>query len=121
MRIKIHRILIASVCVAGLSLIAVGCACMKSAATEEREVTLAAVSAPARVTIEKETAGGRVEKITRETERGKIVYDVEATVGGKHMEYLVAEGNGELLGTEVPAEFGDLEPLVVIDRAIRSG
>ena len=95
-------------CMAALCGLAVSCACLKSEAAREKEVTLAAVSTPARATIEKETIGGHVDKITRETERGKTVYDVEATVGGKHMEYLVAESNGELLGTEVPAEFSSL-------------
>lgn len=108
MQIRIHRLTIASLCVAGLSGLAIGCAGMKSEAAKEKEVTLAAVSAPARTTIEKETAGGHVDKITRETEHGKAVYDVEATVGGKHLEYLVAEANGELLGTEAPVEFSAL-------------
>src|SRR5690349_21409587 len=63
-----------------------GCASMR-----EHDVTLAQVSEPARATINKETAGGHVDKISKEFERGKSVYDVEATVGGKHMEYLVAD------------------------------
>jgi len=50
--------------------------------------------------------------LTKEIERGKTVYDVEATVGGKHLEYLVADADGELLGTEVPIEFSGLpEPV----------
>src|SRR5436190_6302629 len=63
-----------------------GCASVK-----EKDVTLAQVSESARATINKETAGGHVDKITKEVERGKAVYDVEATVGGKHMEYLIAD------------------------------
>jgi len=112
MRTRIYGALITSLCLAGLSGLGAGCACMKSEAAKEKEVTLAAVSAPAHATIEKETVDGRVDKITRETERGKIVYDVEATVRGKHMEYLVAEANGELLGTEVPTEFSSLPQAV---------
>jgi uncharacterized membrane protein YkoI len=78
----------------------------------EHDVTLAQVSEPAQATIKKETAGGQVDKITKEIERGKTVYDVEATVGGKHMEYLVADANGELLSTEAPIEFNQLpEPV----------
>ena len=70
------------------------------------------MSAPARATANKETTGGHVDKITREVERGKTVYDVEATVGGKHMEYLIADADGTLLGTEVPIEFDQLpEPV----------
>jgi len=116
MKTNFRRLMIASLCVAGLAGLAVGCACMKSESSKEKDVTLAAVSAPARTTIERETAGGRVDRITRETERGKTVYDVEATVGGKHMEYLVAEADGELLGTEAPIEFKAL-PQPVQDAA----
>ena len=87
--------------------LAAGCA-----STREHDVTLDQVSEPARATINKETAGGQVDKITQEIERGKKVYDVEATVAGKHMEYLIADANGELLGTEVPIEFSQLpEPV----------
>jgi hypothetical protein len=113
MQTRIKQILAVSILVA-LASIATGCASMKSA--REVNVTISDVSVPARATIEKETAGGTVEKITREVERGKTVYDVEATIGGKHMEYLVADPNGELLGTEVPIEFSAL-PQPVQDAA----
>jgi uncharacterized membrane protein YkoI len=69
---------------------------------------MADLSAPARATVEKETAGGKIDKITREVERGKTVYDVEATVSGKHMEYLIDAADGKILGTEVPIEFSRL-------------
>src|SRR5690242_5929604 len=116
MQTSIPRILIASMCAVVLVSLGAGCCCSKSGAAKEEDVTLAAVSAPARATIEKETAGGHVDKITREVERGKTVYDVEATVEGKHMEYLVADATGELLGTEVPVEFSAL-PQPVQDAA----
>jgi len=90
-----------------------GCASTQSAkAGKEVDVTIEQVSAPARATVEKVTAGGRVDKITREVERGKTVYDVEATIAGKHMEYLIADANGEVLGTEVPIEFSQLPDAV---------
>jgi hypothetical protein len=90
-----------------------GCASTHIAGTQpEQHVSLAQMSDPARATVNREIAGGQVEKITKEVERGKTVYDVEATVGGKHMEYLIADKDGELLGTEVPIEFGQLpEPV----------
>ena len=90
-----------------------GCSSTKSAkADKEEEVALAQLSEPARATVNKVTVGGHVDKMTREVERGKTVYDVEATVDGKHMEYLIADKDGELLGTEVPIEFGSLpEPV----------
>lgn len=88
-----------------------GCATHKagsSKAKKEVDVTAEQMSAPARATLTKVTAGGKVDKVTREVERGKTVYDVEATVGGKHMEYLISHDNGEVLGTEVPIEYSDL-------------
>jgi uncharacterized membrane protein YkoI len=90
-----------------------GCASTQSGkAQKEEDVTLAQMSEPARATVKKEIAGGQVDKITKEIERGKTVYDVEATVGGKHMEYLIADADGELLGTEVPIEFSQLPEAV---------
>lgn len=100
MQIGSNRLISTSILCVTAAIVA-SCALMR-----EHDVTLAQVSEPARATINKETAGGRVDKITKEVERGKSVYDVEATVGGQHMEYLVADANGELLGTEVPIEFG---------------
>jgi hypothetical protein len=58
------------------------------------------------------TAGGQVDKLTREVEKGKVIYDVEATVGGRHVEFLIADADGAVLGTEVPVEFNELpEPV----------
>ena len=104
--IQIQTLILATATVTFLT----GCASMK--ASKEQDVTLAQMSAPARATVNKETAGGRVDKITKEVERGKTVYDVEATVGGKHMEYLIADSDGTLLGTEVPIEFAELPEAV---------
>src|SRR5215510_2149615 len=95
---RLTRIISGSALCLATALIA-GCASTKSV---EQDVTLAQVSEPARAKINKETAGGQVDKITKEVEFGKTVYDVEATVGGKHVEYLIADVNGEVLGTEVP-------------------
>jgi len=103
MQIQLTRALSAVILSFTASALVSGCASMR-----EHDVTLAQVSEPARATINKETAGGKVDKITKEVERGKTVYDVEATVGGKHMEYLIADADGTLLGTEVPIEFAEL-------------
>src|SRR5215472_11646305 len=103
MQIQLTRALSAVILSFATSALVSGCASMR-----EHDVTLAQVSEPARATINKETAGGKVDKITKEVERGKTVYDVEATVGGKHMEYLIADADGTLLGTEVPIEFAQL-------------
>jgi uncharacterized membrane protein YkoI len=97
----------------GLTGMVVGCASTKSAHTaKEERVTVAQLSAPARAAVEKLTAGGAVDQIDKEIERGEVVYDVEATVRGQHVEYLIADSNGEVLGTETPIDFGALpEPV----------
>jgi uncharacterized membrane protein YkoI len=105
MQINIKRLAAGFILCAGPAAIMAGCASMK---TGEQDVTLAQASEPARATISKEVGSGHVDKISKEVERGKTVYDVEATVDGKHMEYLIAEKDGELLGTEVPIEFNQL-------------
>jgi uncharacterized membrane protein YkoI len=93
----------------GLAGLAVGCA---SASKKEKDVSMTELSPPARATVEKVTAGGQVDKLTREVEKGKVVYDVEATVGGKHVEFLIADADGAVLGTEVPVDFAELpEPV----------
>jgi uncharacterized membrane protein YkoI len=89
----------------------VGCSMMHKK-NKEMDVSADQMSPPARATMNKEVGNGKVEKITKEVERGKSVYDVEANVGGKHMEYLIADSDGELLGTEVPIAWNDLpEPV----------
>ena len=94
---------------AGLTGLAVGCA---SASKKEKDVSMTELSQPARAAVEKVTAGGQVDKLTREVEKGKVVYDVEATVGGKHVEFLIADADGAVLGTEVPVDFSELpEPV----------
>src|SRR5438876_12001127 len=63
------------VAMGGVAGLAAGCAGMKS--SKETRVTIADLSAPARTTVEKMTAGGTVDKIDKEVERGRVVYDVE--------------------------------------------
>ena len=113
MQTQLNRFIVSSVLTVAASCLVAGCASNQSAnGAKEQTVTLAQLSEPARATVNRVTAGGQVDKMTREVERGKTVYDVEATVGGKHMEYLIADSDGELLGTEVPIEFTELpEPV----------
>jgi len=89
-----------------LILVMVGCVSCQS--TKETRVSLLDLSPAARATLEKVTAGGTIEKIDREIERGRVVYDAEASVGGKHVEYLIAESDGEVLGTETEIPFSQL-------------
>jgi uncharacterized membrane protein YkoI len=110
MQIHMRRLitpLMLAVGVAGLA----GCA-STGGKKEGTRVSLAELSEPARATVKKLTAGGKVDKIDKEVEKGKLVYDVEATVGGKHIEYLIADADGAVLGTETSIEFGELpEPV----------
>ena len=108
MQTRISRLIITLAFAVGVGGFVLGCASTK----REAHVTVAELSAPARATVEKVTAGGNVDQITKEVERGKTVYDVEATVGGKHLEFLIAEADGAVLGTEVPIAFSELPAAV---------
>jgi uncharacterized membrane protein YkoI len=116
MQIRFNPFIIAStLAVAAVALVS-GCATTKEAeeaeAKKEERVSLAQLSAPARATVERETAGGRIESIVKEIEEGKVIYDVEATVGGKHVEFAIADADGAVLGTEIQIEFNELpEPV----------
>jgi uncharacterized membrane protein YkoI len=94
-----------------------GCQAMKKMTGKEKDIKVDEMSQPARATLDKEIGSdGKIEKVTREEERGRTVYDVEANVGGQHKEYLIADNNGELLGTEVPIDFAQV-PQPVQDAA----
>ncbi len=79
---------------------------------KEVRVSLAQLSETARATVEKVTAGGKIGQMTREFERGMTVYDVEADVNGKHVEFLIADADGAVLGTEVPIKYDELPEAV---------
>ena len=81
-----------------------GCALFRK---REARVTVAEMSAAARTSTERVTAGGTVTQVTREKERGQLVYDVEAMIKGKHEEFLIADSDGEVLGTEKSIELSD--------------
>ena len=91
--------------------IAAGCSTLK-----EQHVSLAQTSAPARATIERETVGGMIGEIVREFEHNQIVYDIEGNVGGKHLEWLVADSDGAILGTETEIETSKA-PMAVLNAA----
>jgi uncharacterized membrane protein YkoI len=113
MKAQISRFIIAAALAAGLAGLVAGCASTKpESAQKDVPLSLAELSGPARATVERVTAGGHVEQITKEVEKGQTVYDVEATVGGKHLEWVIAEADGAVLGTEVPIEFSELPEAV---------
>src|SRR5258706_3414966 len=80
-----------------------------------QQVALADLPAPARAAVEKWLAGGTVQKIEKEVEDGKVVYDVEATVKGKHAEADIA-ADGTVLTTEEEVAYDSL-PKAVRDAA----
>ena len=111
---QINRILAVTIMTITFAGIPAGCASHKEHAGQKKEerVSVAQMSAPARATVERVTAGGKVDQVDKEVERGKVVYDVEATVGGKHVEYLIGDADGAILGTEVSIELAQLpEPV----------
>ncbi len=115
MQNRISRTIVTFLMAAGLTALAGACASNK-AGTEGKEdaatrVSLAELTAPARATVENLTVGGKVEKIDKEVEKGKEIYDVEATVNGKHMEYAIAT-DGSVVGTETGISFGELPEAV---------
>lgn len=75
--------------------------------TSAQEVPLSAVPEPARIVIERLTAGGEIKKIEKEELDGKVVYDVEAKVGEKDLEYDVA-GDGTVLTAEESVAYASM-------------
>lgn len=85
-----------------LSLV-VGChnsECCEEGECGETKVQLNEVPAVVRATFEKETAGGKITEIEKETKDGKVVYSADAEVGGKAWDIAVAE-DGNLISKEV--------------------
>jgi uncharacterized membrane protein YkoI len=107
MQFRILGYVFVTVLVAGMS----GCDAVSKWRGEKetlaQQVPLSAVSEPARIAIEKSTAGGQIKKIEKEEVDGKVVYDVEATVGGKDMEYDVAS-DGTVLTVEQSVSYDSL-------------
>ncbi len=98
----------------GVAVLTVGLALAVNAVAAEKEnedkpqqVTLADMPAPARAAVEKWLAGGTIQKITKEDEDGKVIYDVEATVKGKHAEADIA-ADGTVLTTEEEVAYDSL-------------
>jgi uncharacterized membrane protein YkoI len=93
-----YRILLSVVTVAGVLVLA-GCQSPEEKEAPAQAVTLSEVPAKARATIETFTAGGEITRIEREGQGDKAVYDVEATVRGKKVEYDIAS-DGSVLSSE---------------------
>jgi uncharacterized membrane protein YkoI len=91
MQYRILQSVLVVVLIVGLS----GCAGISGQGAEEeapgQEVSLSELPAPARATIDRLIAGGQIKTIEKEQKDGKAIYDVEATVQGKDVEYDVAD------------------------------
>jgi len=92
-----------------------GCAAMLGHGAKKeapgQQVSLSEIPSPARTTIERLTAGGEIKKIEKEEAGGKVIYDVEARVGDKDVEYDVAS-DGKVLTREESIAY-DLLPVAV--------
>lgn len=102
------RLVIAVLC---LSLTISAAAAEKETEDKPQPVTLVDLPQPARAAVEKWLSGGTIKKITKEEDDGKIIYDVEATVKGKHAEADIA-ADGTVLSTEEEVPFGSLPETV---------
>jgi uncharacterized membrane protein YkoI len=124
MQAPINCSLMASIVAAGLTTLTAACASNKVGSEYKKDTTepisLADLAAPARLSVEKLTAGGKIEKIEKEVEKGNVVYDVEATVNGKHVECTVAI-DGTVVGTETSIDYSDLPEAVRTAAAVYFG
>ncbi len=91
-----------------------GCSALRKPAQDEapaQAVSLAEVPPAARATIERLTAGGQIRELEKAQEDGRTVYDVEATVGGRDVEYDVA-ADGTVLTSEQSVPYATVPPAV---------
>ena len=108
-------LILVSVLATTLILTVTGCSAISGEGAKKEApaqiVPLSDLPAPARSTVERLTAGGQIKKIERAEEGGAVIYDVEATVQGKDVEYDVA-GDGKVLTSEESVAFASLPAAV---------
>lgn len=110
-----HRI-VQSVLVAILIVGLLGCDTLSGQAKKKeapsQAVSLSDIPAPARATIERLTAGGKIQKLEKEENKdGTVIYDVEAKVNDKDVEYDVAS-DGKVLTSEESVPYASLPAMV---------
>jgi uncharacterized membrane protein YkoI len=87
-----------------------GCGSKKSESVKREKkdtpqlLKLADLPSPVRTTVEKLTAGGKIKKIEKDTENGQMIYDIEAMVNDKEVEYDIAP-DGSILSSEESVEY----------------
>jgi len=99
---------LAVIAAAGIS----GCACpacwsKASAKQAADKLSLCEVPAPARTMIEILTSGGKIEKLEKEEEGGKVMYDIEGVVRGQYVEFDIAE-DGTVMTAQQSMAFKNL-------------
>ena len=98
-----------------LILAAAGCSGLRGRRAKQEppapQVSLSQVPEPARATIERLTAGGTIQQIEKAQEGGRTVYDVEATLRDRDVEYDVA-ADGTVLTSGQTVPFDSL-PIVI--------
>jgi uncharacterized membrane protein YkoI len=67
---------------------------------KEETITADQLPAPVKATLDKETAGGNVEKLEKETKDDKTVYEAKATLDGKEWKFKI-RADGQLLKKEL--------------------
>ena len=82
-----------------------------SIAVAAEKVELKDLPAPARAAVEKWLAGGTIQSIDKEDEDGKIIYDCEATIKGKHAKADIA-ADGTVLASETEVAYDSLPKAV---------
>jgi uncharacterized membrane protein YkoI len=73
----------------------------------DKEIPMKAVPNAVRMAAEKAIAGGSVKRVVLEKEEGRVAYNVEATTGGKTMEFTFAS-DGTLMAQEEYVDFAQL-------------
>ena len=82
---------------------------------KSRAITLADLPAAVRATLDREIPGAKIEKIEKEEDAGKILYDIEGEYKDEDVEMDIA-ADGKVLTREDSVEFGSL-PAVVREAA----
>jgi len=78
---------------------------------KEHALALSDLPAPARTTVDRLTAGATSRKIDCERKGDRVVYDVEATVSGKDVEYDI-DSSGNVLTSEQSVPYASLPAVV---------
>lgn len=112
MQNRIGRLTAILVLAVGVAALATGCGTSGNGEGSSVSVSLEDLPDAPRRTVQRLTSGGRIERIDKQVEGGRVVYDVEATIGGKHMEFLVADSDGAVLETETSVDFNQLPAAV---------